>query len=243
MKGFCVLEAGCDKVAEMAPVISLWQPPLQKPVLEAGELHLWRFKLNTVPRVLENLKAPLNNEEVLRAARLLDPRKENQFIRARTCLRQILEFYLESPAARIKFQYDMQGKPSLADDHLSSLSFNLSHSGEWGILAIIKGYPVGVDIELIETALDYAQLTGHYFDPWETQILSQYPSEKRRRGFYRLWTRKEAVLKMLGTGFTERGTEERKPAFVQHVHVAAGYVSVVATTSPVLSVVRYHFSE
>lgn len=72
--------------------------------------------------------------------------------------------------------------------------FNLSHSGEWCLLAVSDAGPVGVDIEKPEEA--HLQAAGSVFTAAELQWMAQAPLER----FYRLWTWKESVVKASGFG-------------------------------------------
>ncbi len=226
----------------MFPDISLWQSPPQKLILRNEELHLWRFKLNCTPQNLVTCTALLHPEEILRAERLLDFRKKTQFIVARACLRRILGIYLNITPVQIGFQYNKHGKPALAEVHRSSLCFNLSHSGYWGVLAILKAAAVGADIELVDLDLDYIQVGANYFKHREQQCLEQYPIERQRRGFYRLWTRKEALMKMYGTGFQPSERAEYPVNFLHNFPIAPGYLSAVAMDAEVVAIQRFGFS-
>lgn len=124
---------------------------------------------------------------------------------------------------RFTVSYSATGKPSVAyqadyqtDDDPSdfcpdispSLSaptvpfFNLSHSGDFVILAI-SDTPVGCDIERLHKAI----LSRHVFHPNELSLLLSLPEgNARNQAFLRLWTAKEAFLKAIGTGIDANAT-------------------------------------
>jgi len=84
-----------------------------------------------------------------------------------------------------------QGKPYLSG---TERKFNLSHSGEYAVLAV-SGTEVGVDIEQhSERHMDVAK---RVFQPEELEWMQEDPTER----FYRLWTLKESVMKACGKGF------------------------------------------
>ncbi|MFK5926018.1 MAG: 4'-phosphopantetheinyl transferase superfamily protein [Desulfuromusa sp.] len=186
-------------------------------------------------------------EELKRAARLLDLQKKKQFIAARGCLRIILGRYLKIKPSHVQFQYNNYGKPVFAALHHSPLSFNLSHSGDWGVLAVVKKDAVGVDIEKIEYEIEFNQVAQHFFNERELYTLSQYPSTRQRRGFYRLWTQKEARLKSMGTGFKIAAGAVRTvvsaPFYLKTFPVAAEYVCSVAADQRIAVIKKFHFSE
>ena len=62
---------------------------------------------------------------------------------------------------------------------------------------------MGVDIETLDAALDYATLAERFFSTTEKKWLQESPAWRRRRLFFRIWTRKEAWLKGKGGGFSD----------------------------------------
>lgn len=179
--------------------MSPWQAPPLRPVLADGEIHLWRFPLvNTEP-----LECLLEEQELQRARRLRVPGKARAFITARGRLRQILSCYLELPPEDLRFDYGPAGKPALAGDLIDAPAFNLAHSGVWGLCAVAGGVALGVDIERTDTRLDFDKLAAAFFSRDELHRLQACMPQRRRRSFFRLWTRKEAWLKGRGCGFAD----------------------------------------
>lgn len=218
----------------------LWQSPPTVPLLSPGEVQLWRFPLVVSPFELASLNNPLSPDEVQRAARLLDRRKAQAFIVGRGRLRQILAAYLHCDPAALVFAYGDQGKPTLTG---SPLQFNLAHSGDWGVLALSARTAVGVDIEKIDPALDYAGLAKRFFTASEQAHLFAAPEQQRRRSFYRLWTRKEALLKGEGRGFSGREVmaEEGRPW--RSFWLGPGYVGTVACAGEIQGLRRWQVAE
>lgn len=176
-----------------------WQSPAEQPQLDAFAVHLWRFRLDS----RNSLDSLLNDEERKRAARLRDASKARAWIVARGRLRQILSSYVGCLPQEISFAVNAQGKPRLADDAGAAFAFNLSHTDAWGLCAVTAGSEVGVDIEWIDGALDYVRLATRFFSPAENSWIAACGPGRRRREFYRIWTRKEAWLKGKGGGFSE----------------------------------------
>ena len=228
----------------MEPEITLWQSPPSRLCFAANELHLWRFELDTTVSASNYFSDILCAEEISRGERLLDVRKKAQFIAARTYLRTILGGYLQIQPNQVKFHYNQYGKPSLSDIHHSSLFFNLSHSGDWGVLAVATKKAVGVDLEYIDPEMNFFQLSHSYFNAQEKLCLDQYPHSRQRRGFYRLWTQKEAMLKFLGSGFSiSPGVESRSNVELRTFPIQANYIFSVAFRERVKKIVKFHFSD
>lgn len=216
---------------------SLWVPSSSPPQLAAGDVHLWRFPLDPSPHALSRHLAP---DEQQRAARLLDPRKAQSFIVGRACLRQILAAYLAVDPAQISFSYGTQGKPAVLSP-VTTLTFNLSHSGAWGLLAVAQGMEIGVDLEKIDPTLDYERLAARFFSPEENAALVAAPVVRRRRIFYRLWTRKEARLKGGGGGFSAPFGRMSAGWATRSFWPGRGYAGIVACEAAVMSIQRFQW--
>lgn len=88
---------------------------------------------------------------------------------------------------------DSFGKPRAA----SGVCFNLSHSGDWVLLAV-SDKEIGCDIERLHQA-DALRMGKVVFTESEMALLRG--SRDRLGKFYELWTKKEALLKCMGKGF------------------------------------------
>ena len=161
--------------------------------MDSGSLSLERLKTSV-----------LNSTERERAERFHAAEKCDQFILARCYLRIILGRYLNLSPEMVELAYHQYGKPFIAYGSANPIEFNLSHAHDRGVLAVTTGQAVGIDLERIDPKLEFLPIANQFFLPEEKALLRNYPEHKRRRAFYRLWTRKEAVLKCLGHGFSEK---------------------------------------
>jgi 4'-phosphopantetheinyl transferase len=220
--------------------MTLWPAPPAAPLLLPGEVQLWRFPLATAGVALSVLKSLLSPDELQRAGRLLDAQKAQAFIVGRGRLRQILAAYRQCDPAAIAFSYGGDGKPALPPS--SPLHFNLSHSGAWAVLALSRGGEVGVDIERIDPCLDYEGLAARFFSGAEQKRLLAAPWPRRRRSFYRLWTRKEALLKGQGRGFSG-GVVAREGWKLRPFWLGPGYVGAIACAGEMPALRRFSWSE
>lgn len=216
--------------------MTLWPSPPATRSLPPGEVHLWRIPLTPSAEEFSLLHTLLSADELQRAERLLDRRKAQDFIVGRGRLRQILASYLHVDPAAIAFNYCNHGKPALTG---SSLQFNLSHSGAWALLALRADAAIGVDLEKIDPALDYKVLATRFFTAAENALLLAAPIAQRRRRFYRLWTRKEALLKGQGQGFSGSAEDEAGDWQWQTFWLAPGYVGTMASEGEILALRRW----
>lgn len=119
-----------------------------------------------------------------RKERVLACRKEEDAMRI-ACAGFLLQMALsEEGIEQPVFAKNEWGKPYLAERN--DIHFSLSHSGTWAVCAV-SDRPVGVDIECLRSMEKVARL---------------FPEAKTDDDVLRLWTAKEAYLKLLGRGLT-----------------------------------------
>lgn len=78
-------------------------------------------------------------------------------------------------------------------------AFSISHAGNVAVCAF-SGRDIGVDVERV-TPVEPALFS--ILRPEELAYLDQAPRDQRARTFYRLWTRKESLVKASGQGLAE----------------------------------------
>lgn len=88
------------------------------------------------------------------------------------------------------------GRPRVAG---TDLELSVSHSGDRVGLAVVVGIPVGLDVE--STARPVSDnLVAYALSDEERAQLDELPDAERTAGFFRYWSRKEAVMKATGQG-------------------------------------------
>lgn len=93
------------------------------------------------------------------------------------------------------FEYNEHGKPSIVGH--PEIHFNLSHCKE-AVVCVVSDQPVGVDVESIR---EYRESLVRYTMNDE-EIREIESAEDPASTFIRLWTMKEATLKLIGTGIS-----------------------------------------
>lgn len=82
----------------------------------------------------------------------------------------------------------------------SEWKFNVSHFGNWVVLAVEDVGSIGIDVERMSPIdLDIAK---RYFSSYEYSDLMSISPEYRIEHFFRLWTLKEAYIKADGRGLS-----------------------------------------
>jgi 4'-phosphopantetheinyl transferase len=174
-----------------------------QPTLVADEIHLWHARLQAPPNRVETLRQSLSVDEVARAERFRLAKHRDRFIIARGALRAVLARYQQIGPARLSFVYGPLGKPALADASAAMpIRFNLSHSGDWALVAVALGRELGVDIERHRSVSGLDGMVERFFSAGERAAIMALPVTQRPAAFFRYWTVKEAYLKARGTGLS-----------------------------------------
>ncbi len=184
------------------------------PIPDLGDVvHVWMIPLTEDSSAdLEALATCLSASERGKLQRLSRPAGRQAFLVSRGALRHILGGYLQQPPKAFDFTYGPQGKPALKLTHPTvqhrhdspsrSLEFNLSHSGDWVVIALCQGRAIGVDIELVRLLSQLPSLCQRCLTPAETATVQGLEPTQANLRFLQYWTGKEAYLKALGLGLT-----------------------------------------
>ena len=166
-------------------------PPEPQTAIREGEVHVWHGSLEASPDAV-------TPAEESRARRMGSPRRRREFLVCRGALRCILGGALGIDALAVPIVEGAHGKPRLGPDRRPPIGFNVSHSGDRFVVAIALGMEPGVDIERIRARRDLAGLARWSFSLAEQEEVAAAPEPMD--AFYRVWSRKEAVIKADGRG-------------------------------------------
>ena len=188
----------CDLVD---PRQILWPLPPADFTLLNHQIHVWAARLDLLPVDLDELNSSLAPSERERAVRFRFDLHRNRFIAGRGLLRAVLGRYLKTNPARLEFDYSATGKPALSGAAAGTrIGFNLAHSENLAVLAVMLDQDVGIDVERVRPIPDAEQLVARFFSSRENAAFQALPEEQREAAFFNLWTRKEAWLKATGEG-------------------------------------------
>ncbi len=141
----------------------------------------------------------LTEDERARTARFLRHEDAVRYAATRSALRESIGARLGVLPSSVRFRYDEAGRPSV-EGGPCGFDFNVSHSGEFALIALSHTRRVGVDIESKRAALDWRSLARTVFAPREHAFVEALPDEARLDAFFDVWTAKEALLKAIGVG-------------------------------------------
>ena len=150
---------------------------------------------------IRNLKDLLSGAEVdkMEQYRFEDDRK--RFIIGRGKLRQMIAKQTNLAAHDIHLKTNAQGKPALANQALEAdWHFNISHSGDYIVIALTQAAAIGIDVEFAGRDMDFLPIAKRFFAASEYEYLNRCPREMQRDTFFHLWTCKESVVKAIGRG-------------------------------------------
>lgn len=146
----------------------------------------------------QSLLPEIDEAERLRAAAFRSPDARESFIRRRWLRRVLIARGHDLNPADIRIDSDRLGRPRvMAPDQVASLQISTSSAGHLALIAWRRDLPLGVDLARLDPDQASRAAAAVFMSP-----------EERRRwqdgdtlGFFRLWSRKEAALKAIGTGF------------------------------------------
>jgi len=163
-----------------------------------GLTDVWRVSVEANQDKLELLQNLLDKDERTRAARYHHQRDRVRFIVGRGVLRMLLGKYLGCLPEKISFSKGLNNKPFLASP--VDLHFNVSYSGNWIVMAF-SDREIGVDVEYVNEDFDYSLVMQGCFTDEEIRVIESVP--RPVVGFFRSWTRKEALLKATSIGLND----------------------------------------
>lgn len=147
---------------------------------------------------LGSLQAQLSVDEARHFARFVRAERQRQYLLGRILLRLAVGRLLGVPPAAVSAVDHIGFSPSLVlPAGCKPPGFSLSHSGRWVACAVGSSVALGLDVEIVDAGRDLAGLAETAFHPAESAWLRRRPDEDRVAAFYRLWTLKEALYKLM----------------------------------------------
>lgn len=213
--------------------VAAWTPAPARPLLDGGEVHVWRAELDTPgwPSI-ESLPA----DERARARRRRAAQSRARWVAARWALRLVLARYVGGDPADVALRARPDGKPELAEEG-ATLCFNLSHSGAFALVALASAREVGVDIERLEGRRDPLVLADRWLGSDAAAAVRAASPARRAEAFHAAWTRHEATRKCTGAGLSGPQPEEDM-LWIADLAPGEGYAAAVALERARPAVVR-----
>jgi phosphopantetheinyl transferase len=147
----------------------------------------------------------LSEDERTYADRLRFEHDRRNYILAHVLLRRSLSEHADVAPAAWRFETEPNGKPRIANAHLSTWrgAFNLAHTRGLVACAITPGAAVGIDVECFDRRVKQRDVARRWFSRDEGAQLDRLGPAEQSIRFYELWTLKEAFTKATGRGLSQ----------------------------------------
>jgi 4'-phosphopantetheinyl transferase len=170
-------------------------------VLENDGLEVLAFTLDAEPDLVREIGACLTDDERRRVGGLAWERDRRRFVATRGRLRHLLADRMGIPPSDVELEYGLQGKPRLSRRMpVRELRFGVSRSEDLAVIALSNTREVGVDIEAVRPVAEADDIAALCFSSSEYESYRSLCPEDQVEGFFRRWTRLEAISKALGCG-------------------------------------------
>lgn len=181
-----------------------------------SEAKLFKIELSHYDGIVNLLlQKHLTFQEVQRAQKYVHIKDRNRFIICRSLIKYLLAKEIGVDISLVRLEEHPDGKPYFPLDR--TLFFNLAHAGDCAVVAIGK-CELGVDIEWINRDFEYRDMLSTVFN--QTEIEHIQDSKDQCHSFYKLWTRKEAIVKAIGRGIDDD---------LYKIHVTDGFHSIASS--------------
>jgi len=157
-------------------------------------LYAYEHNKNISPEEFSTLLNFLSFDEQAKVKKFKFRADQEISLLSRFLLRQLLSPHLAMTPAEIVFSYSEYARP-----FLDELDFNVSHAGDWIVIAIAKKGRVGVDVEKIRKVED--SVADICFTVEERKVIFREENFNLEK-FFDFWTLKESFLKADGRGLS-----------------------------------------
>lgn len=184
-----------------------WQP-----FKSIGDIAVFHVDLTPHPGREAEAVSRLDGLERSRWERFQSPAARRRFVLCRAALRAVLCGQIDCSNESLAFLAAKHGKPfALVNGVPVSISFNVSHSGNHGLIAVAPKGRLGVDVEERAPRRNLENLIEGVFSPKERAELQSLGGCQQLHAFFRFWTVKEALVKAYGKGLSMKVEELEIP--------------------------------
>ena len=226
--------------------MNFYGPEAQEPMtviserISAGEVQLWLLNGWQIKSLAGFAGSLLTPTEMLKSERLGDGDARAFYQGRQVALRMLLAQYLRRNPKSVCLEMDVWGKPRLAPGS-DALNFSCSSSNGWSLIAFANE-PLGVDVEWQDARFNFEPVAVRFFSEDELALLDASNGAAARQAmFFRLWTRKEAWLKLKGVGLgglQALKTSNLTAPWLEELCLVNGLVATLAMERPPLFVRR-----
>lgn len=171
----------------------------------------WAFNASAWTPTFDQILAAssyIQPEEKQRISRFVFQDDAKSSLIGRLMLRKFVHTTMSLEYQNIHFGRDDRGKPYLLGVGDKPVNFNISHQGDYVVLAGSNGKNIGIDLMKIEPPAnknvpEFFRIMKRQFSDHEWKTIYSYPTESEQVAcFYRMWCLKESYVKNIGLGIT-----------------------------------------
>jgi len=185
------------KIAEATDI--QWRSIMEWQGYAGNSVAVYWIELSAFYSLSNYFSTVLTPQEIIRAEKYHHEADTLRFVITRGILRHLLAKLTECDPSEIVFGFGSSKKPKLEYPPLP-IHFSVSHTKTHAVIAIANN-EIGVDIEAINPTFQWQDIWQHVCSKIEQNYISQAISPVS--AFFQLWTRKEAIIKMLGNGILD----------------------------------------
>ena len=187
-----------------------WEQSSGELLCQREGVHVWYIdKSRFSKEQILNFRKFLSEEEKTKADRFHFEKDQTRYIISHGILNQLIANYLNIKLTDLSFEKNKKQKPFITG--YPHLQFNLTYSLDYILIAFRfcpqnqlehSNMQIGVDVEDVTRSIDIELIIKDYFTFEEQNEILSAPSPASV--FFKLWTRKEALVKATGTGLTNQ---------------------------------------
>jgi len=175
-------------------------PPMDSP--SKGEVHLWSHFLSPNDPFAPHARFVLSSTELEKSDKFHFEKDKRAYQSGHVFIRRVISSYTGIDPVNLEISQDKNHKPYLENSSIP-IHFNISHSRNLILLAIGNDIEVGVDTEFIKEDFDVDEFANSNYHPNEKLVFDSLKGQNQSDFFYRIWTYKEAFLKLTGEGIND----------------------------------------
>ncbi|PKH06060.1 4'-phosphopantetheinyl transferase superfamily protein [Moritella sp. Urea-trap-13] len=174
-----------------------------KLTLATNEIHLWSVAPQTIqqPELLGAYSQLLSAEEIVKQQRFRFEKDRHSALVTRAFVRDLLSHYADVSPVDWQFVKGVKDKPEIVNPPLA-LRFNISHTDNLIICAVMLNDDIGCDVENIQRKSDVLSIAKYSFSDVEVNDLLAQPTTQQTSRFFDYWTLKESYIKAWGLGLS-----------------------------------------
>lgn len=182
--------------------------------------HIWYSELSIIKSF--PVSKILTDEDHRRYSQYTNTKAKETFFKTRSFLYIIKKIY---QIEDLQLRYTPMGKPYFSNENniSSEIKISISHSQNHVAIALCKKSSIGVDIEYRQKNIDLnSGLIKLVLNSYEYREFEN--TNNKRDLFFQLWTLKEAILKVIGSGLSIDMRKVSSPFFLRGLNIATKFI-------------------